>query len=134
VNEIIPLICDRTEKEKLRLDRMQTILVSAMLQSRQCWLPVLHEPISFDELINQNREENKFIAHCLPEQKNELTSFPQNSLLISHSLILIGPEGDFTDREVHSALSKNFLAVSLGNTRLRTETAGIVAAAILKYK
>ena len=132
VNEIIPLICDRTEKEKFRLDRMQTILVSAMLQSQQCWLPVLPEPISFDELISQKREGNKFIAHCLPEQKNQLTSFTHNSLLISQSLILIGPEGDFTDKEVQFALSKNFLPVALGNTRLRTETAGIAAAAILR--
>lgn len=133
INEIIPLICERTEKEKFRLDRMQNILVSAMLQSQQCWLPVLHEPIVFDELINQEREGNKFIAHCLPEQKQQLSSLIYDSRLTIHDshIILIGPEGDFTEKEIQSALQKNFIPVALGNTRLRTETAGIVAASLL---
>lgn len=133
VNEIIPLICERTEKEKFRFDRMQNILISGMLQSQQSWLPLLHVPISFDELINQNRVENKFIAHCLPGQKTQLTSFTHHSSLITHSLILIGPEGDFTKNEIQMSLTKNFLPVALGSTRLRTETAGIVAATILRF-
>jgi 16S rRNA (uracil1498-N3)-methyltransferase len=131
VTEIIPLVCERTEKDKFRLDRMQNILVSAMLQSQQCWLPALHEPISFNELIKQGREGNKFIAHCLLEQKQQLSSFTHHSSGISHSLILIGPEGDFTEKEVQLALEKNFVPIALGNTRLRTETAGIVAATLL---
>ena len=131
INEIIPLLCERTEKEKFRLDRMQNILISAMLQSQQCWLPVLHEPVSFNELLNQDRDGNKFIAHCLQEQKQQLSSFTHHSSLITHSLILIGPEGDFTEKEIQSALEKNFIPVALGNTRLRTETAGIVAATLL---
>jgi 16S rRNA (uracil1498-N3)-methyltransferase len=131
VTEIIPLICERTEKEKFRLERMQNILVSAMVQSQQCWLPALHEPISFNELISQNREGNKFIAHCLPQQKQQLSSFIHHPSLITHSLILIGPEGDFTEKEIQSALEKNFIPVALGYTRLRTETAGIVAATLL---
>jgi 16S rRNA (uracil1498-N3)-methyltransferase len=131
VSEIIPLICERTEKEKFRLDRMQNILVSAMLQSQQCWLPVLHEPLPFTELLNAIKKGNKFIAHCLPEQKQQLSSFTHHSSLITHSLILIGPEGDFTEQEIQSALEKNFVPVALGNTRLRTETAGIVAATLL---
>lgn len=146
VNEIIPLICVRTEREKFRVDRLQNILVSAMLQSQQCWLPLLHELISFENLIEENREGKKFIAHCLPEQKQQLTTVithvgnsmpdlqfqtPNSRFPASDSLILIGPEGDFTEGEIELALQKNFIAVALGKTRLRTETAGIVAAITL---
>jgi 16S rRNA (uracil1498-N3)-methyltransferase len=128
VTEIIPLLCERTEREKFRFDRMKGILVSALLQSQQSWLPVLHSPTSFETAIKQASQEQKFIAHCLPEQKTQLSS------LISHppSLILIGPEGDFTANEIHLALQNNFTPVALGTTRLRTETAGIVAATLLK--
>jgi 16S rRNA (uracil1498-N3)-methyltransferase len=127
VSEIIPLICTRTEKEKFRYDRMQAILVSAMLQSQQCWLPVLHEPIEFEKAIDFYAEE-KFIAHCEETNKQSLSDQPLNA---TSQLILIGPEGDFTHEEIEIALKNNFTPVSLGNTRLRTETAGIVAATLL---
>lgn len=68
VNEIIPLLCERTEKEKFRYDRMKGILVSAMLQSQQSWLPALHQPTTFEEVIKDAAQETKFIAHCLPEK------------------------------------------------------------------
>ena len=128
VNEIIPLLCSRTEKEKFRFDRMHGILVSAMLQSQQAWLPVLHEPQPFEQVIKNAKQADKLIAHCLPNEKTQLSS------LIRHrsSLILIGPEGDFTPKEIELALSHQFIPVALGNTRLRTETAGIVAATLLK--
>ncbi|GAA4747247.1 RsmE family RNA methyltransferase [Flavisolibacter ginsenosidimutans] len=128
VNEIVPLLCERTEKEKFRYDRMQGILSSAMLQSQQTWLPVLHQPTAFNEAVKSSSQEQKFIAHCLPEKKQQLSS------VIPHpsSLILIGPEGDFTEKEISLALENNFLPVALGGTRLRTETAGIVAATLLK--
>jgi len=128
INEIIPLVCERTEKEKFRYDRMKGILVSAMLQSQQTWLPLLHQPTSFDDVIKQASHEQKFIAHCLPEQKQQLSS------LISprSSLILIGPEGDFTQKEIDAAIQQKFIPVALGETRLRTETAGMVAAAVLR--
>ncbi len=126
VSGIIPLICTRTEKEKFRHDRMQHILISAMLQSQQCWLPVLHEPMGFEKAL-QLPFEQKFIAHCIDGEKQKLP-------IVSHqqsALILIGPEGDFTPEEIELSLQKSFLPVSLGNTRLRTETAGIVATALL---
>ena len=75
VNEIIPLICERTEKEKFRHDRLQAILISAMLQSQQCWLPVLHEPIAYELLFRQEEvaaASQKFIAHCIRGRKNEI--------------------------------------------------------------
>ena len=79
INEIIPLICERTEKATFRLDRMNNILISAMLQSQQCWLPSLSEPIVFTKLVEESIDANKFIAHCLPQQKEQLPS------LIHHS-------------------------------------------------
>lgn len=133
VNEIIPLICSRTEKEKFRHDRMQSILVSAMLQSQQCWLPVLHEPIAYELLFRQEEVANasqKFIAHCIEEEKRSLADLVNDSL--PSQIILIGPEGDFTPGEIKLAINHHFDAVTLGETRLRAETAGIVAATILK--
>ncbi|MBL7725865.1 MAG: 16S rRNA (uracil(1498)-N(3))-methyltransferase [Chitinophagaceae bacterium] len=127
VNEIIPLICERTEKEKFRYDRMQGICVSAMLQSQQCWLPVLHQPMDFSRAVTSSAANQKFIAHCDDGAKNQLTSQSYNQ----SAIILIGPEGDFTPKEIELALTNQFVPVSLGETRLRTETAGVVAAALL---
>lgn len=133
VREIIPLICERTEKEKFRHDRMKNIVISAMLQSQQCWLPVLHEPEAFEKIVATSRHQQKFIAHCLPEKKQSLPHY--SPLLVDYaSLILIGPEGDFTPNEIQRALQNNFQPVALGETRLRTETAGIVAATLLCIK
>jgi 16S rRNA (uracil1498-N3)-methyltransferase len=130
VSEIIPLICTRTEKAVFKFDRMKSILVSAMLQSQQCWLPVLHEPTKFNQLIQSSAQQQKFIAHCIDDAKRNLSDLNNEGL--SSKIILIGPEGDFTSDEIELALQNNFSAVSLGETRLRTETAGIVAATLLK--
>jgi 16S rRNA (uracil1498-N3)-methyltransferase len=127
--EIIPLICSRTEKTAFKFDRMKSILVSAMLQSQQCWLPVLHEPTKFNEVVKTSAQQQKFIAHCIDDAKRNLTDLNNESL--SSKIILIGPEGDFTADEIDLALQNNYSAVSLGETRLRTETAGIVAATLL---
>lgn len=131
VSEIIPLICERTEKQKFRFERMQSILISAMLQSQQCWLPILHEPKQFnDEFINQFDHQIKFIAHCDEGSKKPISQFPDHQS--QNSLILIGPEGDFTKDEIELALQNDFIPVSLGKTRLRSETAGVVAIALLR--
>lgn len=129
VSEIFPLICTRTEREHFRYDRMNNICISAMLQSQQAWLPLLHEPIPFDAVFSNHDYSNKWIAHCTEQQKDELSSslFPG----IKDALILVGPEGDFTNEEIEKALANNFKPASLGDTRLRTETAGIVAATLL---
>ena len=129
VTEIIPFICERTEKTAFKSDRMKTILVSAMLQSQQCWLPVLHEPTKFNSLIQSSSHQQKFIAHCMDDAKRNLADLNNESL--SSKIILIGPEGDFTPGEIEFALQNHFSAVTLGQTRLRTETAGIVAATLL---
>ena len=129
VSEIIPLLCDRTEKQHFRHDRMKNILISAMLQSQQAWLPVLHEPVKFKEIV-KTFQQNKYIAHCIEEEKMAIGNRPINQ----SSIILIGPEGDFTKEEIELAKQNNFIPVSLGDTRLRTETAGIVACVLLNQK
>jgi len=133
INEIIPLVCERTVKEKFRYDRMKGICISAMLQSQQTWLPVIHEPIAYDLLFRQAgvaENAQKFIAHCTDEEKNSLGDLVDRSL--PSQIILIGPEGDFSQREIDLAAQLNFIPVSLGHTRLRAETAGVVAAALMR--
>ena len=125
---IIPMLCQRTEKQHFRMERMNGILISAMLQSKQSWLPVLHTPTLYSEVIMKADENNKFIAHCeADEEKIQLAGIQKNG----SSVILIGPEGDFTAEEITLALNHQFMPVALGETRLRTETAGIVAATLL---
>jgi 16S rRNA (uracil1498-N3)-methyltransferase len=130
VSEIIPLICERTERQHFRYERMKGILVSAMLQSKQVWLPVLQEPVKFQDLINTEFENSiKLIAHCEESEKQQFSNFQMDTF--SNCIILIGPEGDFTPQEIERALQNNFQAVALGETRLRTETAGMVAAVMM---
>lgn len=130
VNRIIPLICERTEKEKFRFDRMKQICISAMLQSQQVWLPELIEPLPFGKIKEwQNNEGPNFIAHCEKEEKQPLSYYLV--LRPPHALICIGPEGDFTRGEIETAQKNDFIPVSLGDNRLRTETAALVAAVML---
>lgn len=129
IAEIIPLVCERTEKERFRYDRMNAICISAMLQSQQVWLPRLKEPQPFNDVIRASTATAKYIAHCEDGPKNPLAE--QESA--ANTLLLIGPEGDFTKNEIELAIQHHFIPVSLGNTRLRTETAGVVAAVLLKY-
>jgi 16S rRNA (uracil1498-N3)-methyltransferase len=125
VREIIPLICHRTERQHFRYDRMNNVLIAAMLQSQQAWLPELHEPRNYEQALVSGQQ--KFIAHCEPQQKQVLKGISIRESV----LMLIGPEGDFTPEEIYAATQNNFQPVSLGETRLRTETAGVVAATLL---
>jgi 16S rRNA (uracil1498-N3)-methyltransferase len=127
VAEIIPIICKRTEKQHFRYERMQQIVVAAMMQSQQVWLPKLHLPTAFDEVIKTQAFSEKLIAHCEDEQKHIVTSVNADQSI----QILIGPEGDFTAGEIEVALQQSYKPVTLGATRLRTETAGVVAATLL---
>ncbi|CAL1516398.1 16S rRNA (uracil(1498)-N(3))-methyltransferase [Chitinophaga sp. MM2321] len=128
IQTIIPLVSQRTEKEKIKAERLQNILVSAMLQSRQFYLPDLQAPQAFDKVVKSNKDPQQLIAHCIPEEKKELQHQLQAG---KDTIILIGPEGDFTPEEIKLALDQGFLPVSLGKTRLRTETAGMVAVTIM---
>lgn len=130
VAEIYPLICARTEKEKFREERLQGIVTSAMLQSQQVWMPILHQPIDFDSLVESDAMKNistKYIAHCLDTEKQTVSSTATGNVVM-----LIGPEGDFTPEEIDLAIQLGFLPATLGDTRLRTETAGMVAGVLLK--
>lgn len=127
VTEIIPILCERTEKQHFRYERMKQILISAMMQSKQVWLPVLQQPVSITKIIPASTYDIKLVAHCEDEMKKLITDF-RKQLSVQ---ILIGPEGDFTKQEITLALAYNFQPVSLGETRLRTETAGIAAATVL---
>lgn len=130
VARIIPLLCERTEKESARVERMQAILQSALLQSKQVWLPELTMPQPFSSLQDWKlKEGDAFIATCDSIPKQSLASLALTSQ--KNTLVCIGPEGDFTEQEVALAITNGFKPVSLGNTRLRTETAGVVAVSLL---
>lgn len=125
VHEITPIICDHSERKVVKLDRFHRVLQSAMKQSLHYRMPKLNEPISFSEFINEKIEGSKFIAHCEEEQEK---AYLQTKIKSGEKInILIGPEGDFSRDEIGKALEKNWTAVSLGDSRLRTETAAIVA-------
>lgn len=127
VTEIIPILCARTEKQHFRYDRMKQILISAMMQSKQVWLPFFSEPVSFDQVCATASYTTKLIAHCTEDHKQDITEYRQQDAV----QILVGPEGDFTNEEIKMAIELGFVPVAIGGTRLRTETAGIVAAALL---
>jgi 16S rRNA (uracil1498-N3)-methyltransferase len=135
ISQIIPLICSRTEKQHFRSDRMQSIVISAMLQSQQSWLTELTSPMAFTSFVDQYLSRNEtsngyrtFIAHCEEGQKKSLLS--QEFINIHRKMILIGPEGDFTREEIQLATGHKSIPIELGATRLRTETAGVIAATL----
>lgn len=128
VQHIYVMRCERSEKEQVRSERLQQILTSAMLQSKQCWLPVLHGPASFTETIESIGVYQKLIAHCAPEAKKD----DLGTMKLSNEVALfIGPEGDFTSAEIDQSLKAGYQPVALGENRLRTETAGVAAATLL---
>lgn len=128
VSRILPLICARTEKQHFRRQRAESILISAMLQSKQSRLPEMPDPVKWKDFITTTQVENRFIAHCIDTEKSEALS---NVKPEGDCIILIGPEGDFTPQEVKEAMQLNFKPVALGNTRLRSETSAIAALSVL---
>tara|TARA_R110000850_G_scaffold268138_1_gene399410 strand:- start:1928 stop:2638 length:711 start_codon:yes stop_codon:yes gene_type:complete len=126
VTEITPVFCDHSERTKIKPERYEKILQSAMKQSLKAFLPQLNKAVSFSEFIAMQAQNScqKYIAHCAQGEKH---SFKQALKPKEDVLILIGPEGDFALPEIELALNNNFTPVSLGESRLRTETAAIVA-------
>lgn len=124
IDDIYPIICSHSERKVIKLPRLQKVVLSAMKQSLQYKLPMLHDPIKVKDFITQDFDGLKCIAHCEETAKQHL-----KTVLKPHTniRILIGPEGDFTPEEIALALQNGFIPVSLGATRLRTETAGIAA-------
>jgi 16S rRNA (uracil1498-N3)-methyltransferase len=130
IDEITPIICSRSERKVLKTERCNRILLSAMKQSLKFHLPKLNEAIALKDFLKQDFEGNKYIAHCDNSVKQELREKKKEE----RTLIIIGPEGDFSPKEIKMALRNNFKAVSLGTSRLRTETAGIVAVHTINMK
>lgn len=138
IDEITFLSCRFSERKQLRIDRIEKIIISAMKQSRKGWKPIVNEMTSFGDFIRKvsattsstkKPSTNKFICHCYEEiKKKDLFSLlTKRNALERDVLILIGPEGDFSIEEVDLALANGFQSVTLGDSRLRTETAGLSA-------
>ncbi|GAA4279071.1 16S rRNA (uracil(1498)-N(3))-methyltransferase [Aquimarina mytili] len=125
IDEITPIICDHSERKVIKHERFERILLSATKQSLQCYLPKLNPAISFSDFVAQKNEDQLLIAHCEETKKQSLKNVVTSKL---NTTILIGPEGDFSKKEIQNALSKGYLPITLGETRLRTETAAMVAA------
>ena len=124
IDEITPVLCDHSERRVLKNDRLEKVVVAAMKQSIKAYLPKLNPLTPLKDVLQTPFDGKKFIAHCHDQDKKQL----KNGIAGSRSnLILIGPEGDFSEDEIELALKKNFMPVELGKSRLRTETAAIVA-------
>lgn len=127
-DEISFLNCQFSERKNLRIDRIERIVISAMKQSRKAWKPIVNNMLSFEDFIQKEVIGQKFICHCYNEiEKTDFFSNINNSGLFEDITVLIGPEGDFSINEVHQALQQQYKSTTLGNSRLRTETAGLAA-------
>lgn len=124
IDSITPLICDHSERKMIKRVRFEKIIQSAMKQSLQYYLPILNEAIKFNDFLNKDLSGQLFIAHCEETFRKSLKTELNPG---ENVIILIGPEGDFSVKEVKMALQRNFIPVTLGSTRMRTETAGIVS-------
>jgi 16S rRNA (uracil1498-N3)-methyltransferase len=127
VNKITPIICERSERKHINKKRCEKVIISAAKQSGNFQLPEFNEVRDFKELLSENKPDNKhYIAYCskiLPYIKDAFNT-------VSKELtIFIGPEGDFTNNEIDKAISNEFIGIGLGNSRLRTETAGVFCCA-----
>lgn len=132
VDEITPIITNRSEKRDLKPERANKIIESAMKQSKKAFHPKLNHAISYTKFIEQDFSDSvKLIAHCLDTEKVDFNVV--KDVLQKNYLILIGPEGDFTEEEIKLAVEINYRAISLGEARLRTETAGIKACALISF-
>jgi 16S rRNA (uracil1498-N3)-methyltransferase len=131
IDEITPIICEHSERKVVKIERMEKIIHSAAKQSLKFHFPKLNEPVHFNKFINANFKGQLFIAHCeaVPAGRQETEKKSLKSILkpTKKTTILIGPEGDFSPKEILQSLEHNFIPVSLGESRLRTETAGVVA-------
>lgn len=127
IDEITPLICEHSERVQIRTDRLQKIILSAAKQSLKAYLPTMHDPVKFNDFIRLNHPASRFVAYVEEHQPMHLkTAYQQGDCTV-----LIGPEGDFSKKEMVAAFKNGFIPVSLGPSRLRTETAALVACHII---
>ncbi|MEX0981702.1 MAG: 16S rRNA (uracil(1498)-N(3))-methyltransferase [Bacteroidales bacterium] len=130
VSSITPLFCQRSERRNIRLDRIKRVAIAAMKQSVKAYLPRIFEPIGYSDWIETRVTGSKFIAHCMDGAKMDIRTVELSDAIT----IIIGPEGDFTPEEVMMAIQNDYEPLSLGDYRLRTETAGVVACSAVYLK
>lgn len=123
IDEITPLICEHSERKEVKIQRLEKVIVASVKQSLKAYVPKLNETLRFKDFIKQDFKGQKFIAYCEGESKHLKELYNP----MSDALILIGSEGDFSPKEVKLALDNDFKIISLGKSRLRTETAAIAA-------
>ena len=130
IDEVSLIICQRSERKEAKAERLNKIITAAIKQSLKAYHPQLNEPLAYQKFIAMPFNGQKFIAHCEPSDKAELKSLikPNGSYLI-----MIGPEGDFAPKEIDDALQNGFEPITLGNSRLRTETAALEACFEINY-
>lgn len=129
IDEITPLICEHSERVQIRTDRLQKIILSAAKQSLKTYLPVLHEPMKFYDFLKLNHPPSRFVAYVDEHQPLHL----KQAYSKGDCTVLIGPEGDFSQKEMDAAINHGFHSISLGPSRLRTETAAIVACHTINF-
>lgn len=131
IEEVTPVICDRSERKTVKEDRLNKIITAAVKQSLQAYHPILHPQIDFEDFIKIENDSLKMIAHCLEDEPKQYIN--QVALPRQKYTILIGPEGDFSPHEIEAALNSGYQPLTLGNTRLRTETAALAACFEINY-
>lgn len=130
IDEITPLICQRSERKAVKTERLNKVITAAMKQSVKAYHPILNESVKFKDFIGMEHSGEKFVAYVEEGEHPPLQSLYSPG---EDAVILIGPEGDFSPEEINQAVDKGFQTVSLGNSRLRTETAGLVAVHSLAF-
>lgn len=143
IDEITPLVCERSERKNINIQRLERIAIAAMKQSVKAYKPKINPCISFNNFIKISNIQVKLIAYCVDETENLHIQNPD--ILLNRKMInevykkgqsvlcLIGPEGDFSQSEILNAKTQGFLGVTLGNSRLRIETAGLIACHTIYY-
>ncbi len=134
VGEIYPLLTSHSERKSTKAERDERVVTAAMKQSLKAYHPTMHPLTPFNEIVKLPFEGDKFIAHCNPSQTQSKKPLPELLQRGVDTLILIGPEGDFSPEEVERALNCGFREISLGTQRLRTETAAVVATTMVAIK
>ena len=132
IQEITPIICDHSERKVVKIERYKKIIQSATKQSLRYHMPIINDPVNIKSFIKNHNNETLYIAHC-EETKRQSLKEVLSQTKSNNFTILIGPEGDFSTNEIELALANNYVPVTLGETRLRTETAAIVATHSIVY-
>jgi 16S rRNA (uracil1498-N3)-methyltransferase len=131
IDEITPVICNRSERKEIKIDRLIKVAVAAMKQSLKFNLPQINEATTFEKFISLNGQNQGYICFGNAEPANSLHSFSTNN---QHNTFLIGPEGDFTPNEILKAAENGYKPINLGPSRLRTETAALHVVSIVNFK